>query len=280
MKLFALTTLTMIAFAANSLLNRLGVAVYGTDPGLFAVLRVAAGAVVLWVLVWRRGAKANGGLSASWTRRIGAASMLALYMAGFSAAYLTLDAGVGALILFGGVQVTMFAGAVAGGERLTGPKLLGAAVALSGLGVLVWPTEAVSLPVQGVTLMSLAAVGWGVYSLMGRAESDPLAGTAANFALCLPIVLPLILLGSGQWTWAGAATAAVAGGLTSGLGYALWYQVLPKLAATRAAIAQLSVPVIAAAGGVLVLGESIDWRFAVAAALVLGGIGLSLWKRR
>jgi drug/metabolite transporter (DMT)-like permease len=274
MQTFALTALAMLAFAANSLLTRLGVAGEGMDAGLFAVVRVASGAVVLWALVQRRGRPVPLG----W-HRVRPAAMLALYMAGFSAAYQSLDAGVGALILFGGVQVTMFVGALLAGERMTLPKVLGAAVALTGLAVLVWPGPGFALPLPGVALMLAAALGWGVYSLLGRSEVDPLAGTAANFALCLPMVLPMVLIGEGAASLPGIVLACVAGGLTSGLGYALWYLVLPRLAATRAAVAQLSVPVLAAAGGVVVLGEALEWRFALAALLVLAGIGLTLWRR-
>lgn len=283
MKIVLLTALTMLAFAANSLLNRLGVATYGMDPGQFAVLRVAAGTAMLWALIWMRAAPIGAALPApNPYRRLRAVLMLSLYMVGFSMAYLTLDAGVGALILFGGVQVTMFAGAALSGERLGAAKLLGAAVALAGLAVLVWPTGAVVLPVQGVGLMLAAAIGWGLYSLMGRAEPDPLASTAANFALSLPIVLGVALLSADHWTWTtqGGICAAISGAVMSGLGYALWYHVLPQLAASRAAVAQLSVPLIAAAGGVALLGEAVDWRFGVAAVLVLGGIGLTLVPRR
>ncbi len=273
MRLILLTCVVLVAFAANSVLTRLGVARFGTDPETFALVRTAAGVAVLWALVLaRRGGWPGGGIA----RRLGGAATLAAYMAGFSLAYLTLDTGVGALILFGGVQITMFAGALAGGEAVTRRRALGAAIALAGLGALVWPTEAVVLPVAGVVLMIVAAVGWGIYSLLGRGERDPLSATAANFLLCLPMLVPLLLWGERTWTAAGFGLALLAGGLTSGLGYALWYGVVPRLGAGRAAVAQLSVPVIAAAGGVVLLGEPVTWRFALCAAVVLGGIAVSL----
>lgn len=276
MKILALTILTLVAFASNSILNRFGVAGLGMDPGAFAVVRVVAGAAMLGGLVlWRgrRGASAKARAG----RRIGSAAALALYMIGFSMAYLTLDAGVGALILFGATQITMFAGAVVGGERVTALRIMGAAVALSGLAILVWPGGgATALPITGVMLMAAAGLGWGLYSLAGRGESDPLASSAANFLICVPFVLPLLAFGQPGWSGPGIAVAGLAGAVTSGLGYALWYSVLPALGAQRAAVAQLSVPLIAALGGVLLLGEAVGWRFWAASVLVLGGIGMSV----
>ena len=176
MQVFLLTALTMTAFAANSVLTRMGVAQFGTDPMVFAVVRVAAGAVMLAVLCALRG---GNWLLWGWER--GAAAVaLAVYMAGFSVAYLALDAGVGALILFGIVQMTMFGGAAIGGEAIGRMRVIGAALAMVGLGVLVWPSEAVVLPLAAVGWMSVAAIGWGVYSLLGRGAVDPLAATAMN----------------------------------------------------------------------------------------------------
>ena len=276
MQLFLLAALTMTAFAANSVLNRLAVTQYGMDPILFALVRVAAGVVVLWLLIT---VQRGGWPAGTWGRRLAGAGALTLYMAGFSLAYLSLDAGAGALILFGMTQVTMFAGAALSGERITGARILGAGVAVCGLAVLVWPTDGIVLDGLGVALMVAAGVGWGVYSLLGRGEATPLAATAANFVLCLPMLLPFLVFSDWRWTCGGLILAAIAGGLTSGLGYALWYKVVPRLGATRAAVTQLSVPVIAALGGVVFLSEPLGWRFGVAAALVLGGIGISLIKR-
>lgn len=279
MKIIVLTILTLVAFASNSILNRFGVAGLGMDPGAFAVVRVLSGAAMLGAIVLLRGRKAAVA-SPRVFRRVGSATALALYMIGFSMAYLTLDAGVGALILFGATQITMFAGALFGGERLTALRISGAGIALSGLAVLVWPADgSAALPLAGAGLMAAAGFGWGLYSLAGRGETDPLASSAANFAICLPIVLPLLAFGEPGWSGPGLAVAMVAGAVTSGLGYALWYSVLPALGAQRAAVAQLSVPLIAALGGVILLGEAVGWRFWVAAALVLGGIGLSVITR-
>ena len=272
MRLALTVALVMLAFAANSVLNRLAVDRFGTDPLVFAAIRVAAGAAMLALLA--RGRLALG------RARVGGALALALYMLGFSWAYLALGAGLGALILFGTVQLVMFGWAVRAGEAVPLVRWLGAGVALAGLVLLLWPGggDAVSLP--GAAAMAAAGVGWGAYSLLGRGAPRPLEATAGNFVLCLPLVLLPLLAATGPVTPAGAVTAVVAGAVTSGLGYALWYRVLPRLAATIAAVAQLSVPVIAVAAGALLLGEALSLRLLLAAALVLGGIGLSLYRTR
>lgn len=279
MRILALTILTLVAFASNSILNRFGVSDLGMDPGAFAVVRVLSGAAMLGAIVLWRGREYTKSRALT-GRRIGSAAALALYMIGFSTAYLTLDAGVGALILFGATQITMFTGALVGGERVTPLRIGGAAIALSGLAVLVWPGDGgAALPLSGAGLMAAAGFGWGLYSLAGRNESDPLASSAANFAICLPFVLPLLAFADPGWSGPGLAVAALAGAVTSGLGYALWYSILPALGAQRAAVAQLSVPLIAALGGVILLSEAVGWRFWAASALVLGGIGMSAMAR-
>jgi drug/metabolite transporter (DMT)-like permease len=274
MRLILLTSLTMLAFAANSILNRAALAGGEAGPSSFAAVRLVSGAVVLCLLVALRDpGRIRRAMNA------GNAGALALYVLGFSFAYVSLDAGVGALILFGGVQVTMFAGALIGGEPVPRARWLGAGVALTGLAVLVWPGGTVALPLSGVALMAAAAVGWGIYSLRGRGGTDPLATTAASFLLAVPAGLVIWGALPDGMSWAGAVLAVLSGAVTSGLGYALWYTVLPGLGATRAAVAQLSVPLIAAAGG-LALGEALSGRFWIAAALVLGGVGLSLRRGR
>ncbi|MFW5641741.1 MAG: DMT family transporter, partial [Roseicyclus sp.] len=209
---------------------------------------------------------------------------LALYLVGFSVAYVSLDAGIGALILFGGVQVTMFAGAVLGGERLPARRWVGAGLALAGLAWLVWPAGAVALPPVATAAMLAAALGWGVYSLVGRHATDPLAETGANFVLAAPLcgLALLILPGSAApWTGPGILLAILSGAVTSGLGYALWYAVLPRLGASVSGLVQLSVPIIATVGGVLILGEVLTLRSLGAGLLTLGGIayGLGAFQR-
>ncbi|OIP84300.1 MAG: EamA family transporter [Rhodobacterales bacterium CG2_30_65_12] len=275
MRLFLLTSLTMIAFAANSVLNRLALVDGATGPAAFALIRLAAGALVLGALVLRN---ASASRQPAITVRPGAVAMLALYVLGFSFAYVSLPAGAGALILFAMVQLTMFAGAVAAREPVPLLRWLGAAVAFGGLAWLLLPGKgAGAMDLTGVALMAAAGVGWGVYSLLGRRVTDPLRATGSNFILALPLGLAVFLLLPDGIDLRGAGLAAVSGGITSGLGYALWYRILPRLGASIAAVAQLSVPVISVAGGMAFLGEPLTARLVFASLLVLGGIALSLW---
>ena len=277
MRLAALVVLTMTAFAANSVLNRIGVWELGMNPLDFAAIRVAAGAAMLWLLMALRRAPRPGFRG---SRRWAGALALALYMLGFSWAYQSLDTGIGALILFGALQVVIFGWSVRQGQHIPALRWLGAGVALAGLSVLLWPGEQIDAPSAGAAAMLAAAFGWAVYTLLGRGEPDALGGTAANFALCLPLAIGFaVLAGGGPLTIAGIVTACIAGAVTSGLGYALWYRVLPQMETTTAGIAQLSVPVIAVAAGVLLLGETLSPRALIAAAMVLGGIALSLRAR-
>ncbi|MFC2970098.1 DMT family transporter [Acidimangrovimonas pyrenivorans] len=276
MRLLVLTTLTMIAFAANSVLNRLALADGAIGPSAFAALRLGSGAVALAALVALRGRRLPLAESGRWA----AVAALAVYVLGFSYAYLSLDAGIGALILFGAVQITMFAGAVLAREPVPPRRWAGAALAFAGLAWLFWPGGHDAPAPLGAALMAAAGVGWGLYSLRGRGASDSLAATAANFALAVPLGLAALLLvpDGAPLTAPGIGLALTSGVVTSGLGYALWYRVLPELPATIAAVAQLTVPLIAMAGGALFLGETLTLRFTGAALLVLGGIGLSLLR--
>lgn len=278
MRLFLLTALTMTAFAANSVLNRIGVATYGMQPMDFAAIRVGAGALMLWALVLPRHTARPALLTGG---RMAGAAALALYMIGFSQAYISLDAGPGALILFGVLQVVIFGWAVIEGQAIPPLRWVGAGIALAGLFVLLWPTGSARLPVHGTVAMSLAAIGWAAYTLLGRTSPDALGATAGNFLLCVPLTtLAMLLAGPGPMPMAGVATAVIAGAVTSGLGYALWYRVLPALPTTVAGIAQLSVPVLAVAAGVVILSEPLTLRLLLSGALVLGGIALSLKTRR
>ena len=265
-RLGLLTALTMLAFAGNSVLNRMAVGGGLIDAMGFAAVRVAAGAVVLAVLLLMSGR--------SWPRWQGRATGVAglsVYLLGFSLAYVALGAGTGALILFGAVQMTMFGGALVSGEAVPARRWVGAGVAFGGLILLLAPSAAAPGVVHAA-LMLAAGVGWGVYSLAGRSEPDALAATTANFVLSAPLVVGLALVLPGERSLAGIGLAALSGAVTSGLGYALWYAILPQLGAARAGLAQLTVPVIAALGGLLLLGEGVGWRFAAASALVLGGV--------
>ena len=277
-RIFLLVALAMCAFAANSILNRIGVASYGMDPMDFAAIRVAAGACMLCALVIWRG-KALPKVR-SW-RRLAGAMALAGYMVGFSWAYLSLDAGLGALILFGVLQVVIFGWAVGQGDSIPLLRWAGAGVALVGLVALLWPTGVQAVPFGGALAMVFAGIAWAIYTLLGKSEPDALAATAVNFVLCLPFVLFILPLSdSGSLSALGIVVAVIAGAVTSGLGYALWYQVLPHLPATLAGIAQLSVPVLTVIAGVLLLEEPLSGRLVIAGALVLGGIFISVIARR
>ncbi|MBB96627.1 MAG: EamA family transporter [Rhodobacteraceae bacterium] len=273
MRLVFLTALTLIAFAANSILNRLAVDSGAIGPGAFAALRVGSGAVVLWVLVLVRG----GSLPLRTPFRWAGAAALAVYMLGFSLAYRALDAGLGALILFGVVQMTMFLWTAFRGTPAGGRQVAGAAIAFGGLALVLWPGAGLSVDPLAAGLMAAAGVGWAAYTLLGKGEADPLQGTAANFVVALaPVALVALLGGVGPVSGTGVALAVVSGAVTSGLGYAAWYSVLPRLDTGLAAVLQLSVPVIALAGGVVLLGEVASLRLLLGAALVLGGIGLAV----
>jgi drug/metabolite transporter (DMT)-like permease len=272
MRLFWLTSLAMLAFAANSVLNRMAVAEAGMDPVDFAVLRLLAGAVALAALVVLR----QGPVWPGWAGRGAGVLGLLLYLFGFSLAYVDLAAGVGALVLFAMVQITMFGGAVLAREPVPLSRWLGAGLAFCGLVWLVSPFGQ-AVAVFPALLMTVAGIGWGVYSLAGRAARDPLAATAANFCLAVPVVLAVAVwrLDLAALTGAGVAMAVVSGAVTSGLGYALWYSVVPQLGAARAGVAQLSVPILAALAGALWLAEPLGWRFVVASLLVLGGVAVA-----
>ena len=281
----ALTALVMAAFAANSVLARLALVSTGTGAASFTALRLGAGALVLGALAWRQRPAQAG----SWAS--GAA--LFAYAAAFSFAYLSLSTGTGALLLFGAVQVTMIGWGLWQGERFGLWRSVGLVLALAGLGVLVAP--GVTAPAPGpAALMALSGVAWGVYSLRGRGTADPLAATAGNFwraavlgGALLGVVVALgsgavlLLVAGDALTFPppsidarGTALAVASGAVTSGLGYALWYRVLPRLRAASAATVQLSVPVLAALGGVAFVGEAMTARLAVATVVTLGGIAL------
>lgn len=273
------TALAMFAFAGNSLLCRAALQPRELDAASFTLIRIVAGAIFLAWLLRRRAGDTP-------TRVGDAISALALwsYAAAFSFAYLGLTAATGALILFGSVQLTMTGVGLARGERISARQTLGFVLAAAGLVYLLLP--GVAAPGwASATLMVLAGVAWGVYSLRGRGSRDALANTAGNFARA---VLPAALLSlvaalffgsltfdmSSPGTWRAVAAAVASGALASGAGYAVWYSVLPRISATQAAAVQLCVPVLAALGGVLFLGESLGWRLVIAAVVVLGGVAL------
>lgn len=276
MRLLLLTAVVMAAFAANSLLNRAALAGGLIDPVGFAAIRTVAGALALvaLALALRRGLPLAG------PRRLAGAAALTAYMLGFSLAYVELGAGAGALILFGGVQVTMLAGAVLLREPVPPRRIAGVAVALAGLVALTLPAMGAVPSAGAAALMALAAAGWGAYALAGRHAGDPIAATAANFVLAAPAVCLALPFAALHVTPAGAALAVVSGAVTSGLGYALWYAVIPALGVGRAAAAQLTVPVIALAGGAALLAEPLTLPLILAAATILAGVAIAVLPAR
>jgi drug/metabolite transporter (DMT)-like permease len=270
------TILTMIAFASNSLLNRMALGQKTIDAVSYTTIRLTTGAVTLWLISFLQKNNAGSKIRGNWI----SAAMLFTYATAFSFAYISLSAGTGALILFGSVQVTMILAALRSGERPHLLEWLGVLLALGGLVYLVVPSLEAPSPI-GSVLMATAGIAWGIYSLRGRGTDSPLADTAGNFLYSIPLILTvrLISLGSIHLSQYGILLAAVSGAFASGLGYVIWYAALRGLTTTRAAIVQLSVPVLAGWGGVIFLAENISVRLVFAGALILGGIALAIMAR-
>lgn len=272
-----LIALALLAFAGNSLLCRVALTQTPIDPASFTSVRLLSGAVCLWLLVRQRdGAVPSAG---NWPLALALFS----YAAAFSFAYTQLNTATGALLLFGAVQASMIGWGFVRGERLRPVQWLGWLLALGGLVGLVLPGLSAP-PWQGSLLMVWAGLSWTVYTLRGRSggsvPGDPLQVTAGNFARA---VIPALLLSALAWRGtvvdvAGLACAVASGALASGVGYAIWFAVVPHLRVTSAATLQLSVPVIAALGGVLVLGETLSARLLLATPAILGGVALVVWS--
>lgn len=272
-----LAALAMLAFAGNSLLCRLALERTAVDAASFTTVRLLSGALVLWLLVQaRRMPPGRAAGSGNWR----SALALFAYAAAFSFAYLQLTAATGALLLFGAVQVTMIGTGLWRGERFRPLQLAGFALALAGLVALLLPGLSAP-PLAGAALMAGAGIAWGVYSLRGARASDALGGTAGNFLRAVPfaLALSLLTLPQARLDATGVAYAVASGALASGLGYAVWYTVLPRLTALRASVLQLSVPAITAAGGVLLLDETLGLRLLLCSAAVLGGVLLVVASR-
>ena len=313
-RIAGLTLIAMLAFAGNSLLCRQALRHTPIDAASFTSLRLVSGALVLVLLVALRARAAApvGGAAAALAGPAGPAasaasaasaapvapaalaaptsnrlagdwpSALALfvYAAGFSMAYVSLSAATGALLLFGVVQTTMIGWGLWRGERLRPLQWLGLATASAGLVALLLPGLATP-SLRSAALMAAAGVAWAVYSLRGRTARDATAVTAGNFLRAAPLALALSLLlwPQARWDSSGAALALASGALASGLGYAVWYTALRGLSATRAAVVQLAVPALAAAGGALLLGEPLTAPLLLASIAVLGGVALVIRGR-
>ncbi len=285
---FLLLALAMLAFAGNSLLCRVALKGGTIDAASFTSVRLVSGAITLAVLVWLQHRQSAQSMRTSNALPGDNWSALALfvYAAGFSFAYLSMTDATGALLLFGAVQATMIAWGLYQGERLRKLQLAGFALAVAGLTALMLPGVAEPGWLAALAMLG-AGVAWGAYSLLGRRKqahgsADPTAVTAGNFIRTVPmaLVLSAVALPQLHLSISGMLYAVASGALTSGVGYALWYRVLPTLQATHAATVQLSVPVIAAVGGVVLLGEAATWPMALSACAILGGIGLVIWDKR
>lgn len=273
-RLTALAALTMLAFAANSIFCRLALKTTSIDAASFTLIRFVAGALVLVFILHAR--VITGGPRGTWK----AATALFSYAAAFSYAYIELPTAAGALLLFGAVQVTMIGVGLATGERFSVLQWAGFLLAICGLVSLLLPGLSAPEP-KAAGLMLLAGVAWGIYSLLGRRLSNPIAATAGNFIRALPFTLILCVFTGNAVSLdsTGIAYAVASGSLASGVGYAIWYAILPSLPATLAATLQLSVPVIAAVGGVLFLGEVVTLHLTLCSLAILGGIGLVITGR-
>jgi len=274
----ALTIGALMAFAGNSILCRLALGDRAIDPAIYTAVRLVSGAMTLWLIGRALGnRRLNAGSTRSWL----AGGLLFLYATAFAYAYRSLSAGTGALILFASVQLTMIATAVVWGECPLRFEWWGWLAAIAGLVYLVFPGIAAPSFI-GSTLMVVAGVAWGAYSLLGRGIAHPIQATTDNFLRAVPwaVVLVVFQLSSFTVTPIGLICAVLSGTLTSALGYVIWYAALARMTATRAATVQLSVPVIAAFGGVALLSEAVTARMVIAAVSILGGIGLSLLARR
>ena len=307
-RILILTVLAMIAFASNSLLCRAALKQTAIDPATFTFVRIFSGAVMLWLIlqsqrklivdirvsqrpVVGRLCETADADSASDTDALQSAihrngnwpSAIALfaYAAGFSFAYVHLSAGTGTLLLFGAVQATMILWGLRTGERLDVLQIVGLIVALTGLVVLVSPGISAP-PLIGSVFMLGAGIAWGVYSLRGRTVTDATAATTGNFLRAIPfaVAVSLVLVARMRFDSLGIIDAVISGAITSGVGYVIWYAALPGLKATSAATVQLSVPVLAAAGGILLLHEPITLRYFIASVAVLGGIFLVVIEKR
>lgn len=274
LKLCLMTALAMLAFAANSVLNRLALAQGEVDALTYTGARLASGALMLGLILAVRGGWCRGAMPGT---RAGALALF-IYAAGFSFAYLDLGAGTGALVLFASVQIGILGWASVKGERPGALEALGFALAALFLALLLMPGLTAPDPL-GAALMVIAGLAWAAYSLIGRGSGAPLSDTSGNFLRCLPLALILIL--PGLWaqstTPAGWAYAIASGALASGLGYAVWYSVLPALERSTSAYVQLTVPALAAIGGILFIAEPLTWRLILCSLGILGGVGLAVW---
>ena len=273
---YSLVLLTMLAFSGNALLTRAALASYNMDPELVLLLRVSAGAITLLLICYLR----KYSLKIFSSLHLKTAAALSLYLVGFSYAFTGLETGIGVLIQFGVVQLVMFSSSFLSDQKVPKNKTIGAIIAFTGLIYLLWPSGGFTLNFESSVLMAIAGMAWGIYSVLGKKAESAIAATTASFLISTPICLVFVLSLPNNpdfsWSNTGALLAIASGSITSGIGYALWYYVLPKIPSTNAAVSQLSVPLIAAAGGMIFMQELITLKFILSCVLVLGGIALTI----
>lgn len=276
LRVVALTTLALVAFAGNSVICRLALADASIDAASFSAVRLVSGAIALLAILYGTNRGTRSASYGSWM----SGAMLFLYAVCFSFAYISLDTGIGALILFGMVQATMVVGALWAGDRPAVTEWIGWLLAVAGFVYLVSPGLTAPSPI-GSVLMGVAGVGWGIYSLRGRKEPHALAGTTYNFVRSVPmvIVVSAVSLSEIHLSTNGVVLALLSGAVTSGVGYAIWYTALRSISSIQAAMVQLSVPVLAAGGGVLFLAESVSLRLVISGLLILGGILVAIFGK-
>ncbi|MBT4875858.1 MAG: DMT family transporter [Desulfobacula sp.] len=278
MKIILFTTISLTAFAANSILCRFALGGKLIDAASFTSIRICSGALFLGIIyLLTKQNKNHISYKNKWMMPV----MLSIYAFFFSYAYLSLSTGTGALILFGAVQTTMIISGWISGERMNFIQFTGLFLAVTGLVYLVFPGISSPSPL-GAFLMGVAGIAWGVYSLLGRQAGNPVITSAFNFIYSIPMVLTAAFLISSPVliTSKGVLAAAISGTLASGAGYVIWYTALKGLTSTRAAIVQLTVPVIAAIGGIILLSEAFSARLFIASIIILSGVGLALSKKK
>lgn len=266
-----LASFTMVAFASNSVLCRLALLPNLIDPGSFTFVRLVSGAIILITLVSIRN---NGSWrSPHWL----AALALFAYAAPFSFAYVRIPVGIGAIILFPAVQLTMIGWDLARGKKLHAMEWTGLGLALGGLAILTLPGASAPDPL-GAGLMAVAGIAWGVYSIIGRGSKNAIANTSSNFAFAALFAIPLVVTAPStiHWTTDGILLGAVSGGLASGIGYVTWYTILPRITSTQAGILQLLVPILATLAGIVILDEPFTVRLAIAAIAIISGVSLAV----
>ena len=266
----------MLAFSGNALLTRAALASYNMDPELVLLLRVSAGAITLLLICYLK----KYSLKILSNLHLKTAVALSLYLVSFSYAFTGLETGIGVLIQFGVVQLVMFASSFLSDQKVPKNKTIGAIIAFTGLIYLLWPSGDFTINLTSSVLMAIAGMAWGIYSVLGKKAASAIAATTASFLISTPICLIFVLLlpynPDFSWSNTGALLAIASGSVTSGIGYALWYYVLPKIPSTNAAVSQLSVPLIAAGGGMIFMQELITLKFVLSCVLVLGGIALTI----